>query len=405
MLQNKLRYLLLLALVGLLSILYNEYYMGIIFLTITVMPFLLFALLCYIYGRISVELVPNVHVAAKGEGFSIMVQVDNPTIFPISGIKLTLTYKNTYSTRKYKKDFMVSVDSRTKSSVCCNALSEYSGNLEVTLKSIRIFDYLRIFSLRKKGGNKITIAVMPSFHELTQDRSGNPNRIIPESDYYSKVKSGNDPSEVFTIREYREGDRLQRIHWKLSMKQEQLMIKEFSEPLNCSVLLLLNMCIPEGESVPGFMDALLEAALSVSYTFLRSGQIHYFSWYDTEHGSCRRVRVMDEKDLYTVIDGLFHAKPYTAGTEGVHAYLAEHPNEQYSDFFYFTGGISEAEIDSLSLIKSMTRRLICVSDFITMTEEQQFPKEVIDHFYEMGIRLIPVDIGNIKNDMEQLILG
>jgi hypothetical protein len=57
MLQNKIRYLVLLISMGFLSILYNEYVMGIIFLTIVAMPFCLFALLCFCYGMVRAELV------------------------------------------------------------------------------------------------------------------------------------------------------------------------------------------------------------------------------------------------------------------------------------------------------------------------------------------------------------
>ena len=48
-----------------------------------------------------------------------------------------------------------------------------------------------------------------------------------ESDSYSTIKGGDDPSEVFAIREYREGDRLQRIHWKLSYETKSANDKGF----------------------------------------------------------------------------------------------------------------------------------------------------------------------------------
>ena len=112
MLRNKLRYLLLLASVGLLSVLYNQYYIGMVFLTIVAMPFLLFALLCYIFGSIKVELVSVVHVTNKGEVVPISIQMNNPTIFPISNLKLYINYKNAYSPQKYKKEFSVSIDGK-----------------------------------------------------------------------------------------------------------------------------------------------------------------------------------------------------------------------------------------------------------------------------------------------------
>jgi uncharacterized protein (DUF58 family) len=405
MLKNKLRYLFLVAVIGLLSILYNQYYMGIIFLSVATMPFLLFGLLCYLYRNVSAELVSTVHVVSKGEVIPISVQLNNPTIFPITNLRIYLTYKNSFSAFKYKKDILVSIDRKTETKVVCNMLSEYAGNMEVSIQGIRIYDYLRLFSLKKKITGEMKMAVLPNYHELPDNQIVNRNRCMVESDSYSQVKSGDDPSEVFSIREYREGDRLQRIHWKLSKKQNQLMIKEFSDPLNCSVLLYVNFCIPEGEDVLSFMDALLECALSLSYTFLLKGQIHYFSWFDESHGVCRRIRVAQEKDLFEAVDGLLQAHPFSAEVDAISAYLAEHPNDQYTDLFYITGEISEPRLDSLSILKAITKQMIYVSDLINIGKDQYIPVELVKRSDEMGIGLFTVDIGNVRRDMELLRLG
>lgn len=403
MLRTILRYLSLLAAIGLLSILYNEYYMSIIFLTLAAMPFLLFAILSYVFGRVNAELVSVVHVAAKGEMIPISIQIKNPSIFPISKLKIYLSYKNGFSPVCYKKDFTVSLDGRTKTSVICNLMSEYAGNLEITLKGIRIYDYFKMFSLKKKNRGVLKVAILPNFYELPEnDISSNRMRMM-ESDYYSQAKSGDDPSEVFAIREYREGDRPQRIHWKLSRKQDQLMIKEFSDPLNCSVLLFVNLNIPKEKDLLSFMDAILESALSLSYSLLIKGQMHYFAWFDEGHGACRRIRVGKEKDLFEAVDGLLQAKPYSEFTDASLAYLAEHPNEQYTNLFYVTGEVSERRLDSLAFIKAFNRQMIYVGDIENSQEDRS--DEMLQQSTALGMELWSIDTHNVKRDMEQLRLS
>ena len=56
MLRNKIRYILILIMMGFLAILYNEYFMGILFLTIVIFPLLLFAILFYVHRRLSYEM-------------------------------------------------------------------------------------------------------------------------------------------------------------------------------------------------------------------------------------------------------------------------------------------------------------------------------------------------------------
>ena len=413
MIQNKIRYLVLLATIGLLSILYNEYFMGIIFLTVACLPFLMFALLSYVYGMVRVELVSTVHVAGKGEMIPVSVQINNPTIFPVSGIQLVVSYGNSFSGKKYKKEFMVSPDARTRATVTMNLMSEHAGNLEISLSKIKVYDYLKLFSLRRKLKGELKIAILPVLHEITDDELLNRSRMQIESDYFSTVKSGDDPSEVFMIREYREGDRPTRIHWKLSMKQDQLMIKEFSDPLNCSMLIFANLSVSAEEDVLLYMDALMECALSLSYSFLLKGQIHYFSWYDARHGCCRRVRVVSEKDLFEAVDGLLQTGPYSGGIDIMTAYLAEHPNDQYTDLFYVTGEMDRPQLDSLSLIKANIRQIIYVNDTARYSEihngniriKLPIAEEVMNKIGEMGIGLLSVDTGNVRSNLEGLKLG
>jgi uncharacterized protein (DUF58 family) len=376
--------------------------MGIIFLTLAAMPFLLFALLSYLYGRITAELVSVVHVAGKGELIPISIQINNPSIFPVSNLKIYLTYKNAYSPQRNKKEFTVSLDGNTKTAVIFNLLSEYAGNLEITLKGIRIYDYMKLFSLKKKLKGELKVAILPYFHELPENDIINRHARLIESDYYSPVKSGDDPSEVFEVREYREGDRLQRIHWKLSRKQDQLMIKEFSDPLNCSVLLFVNLSIPQGDTMLSFMDAILECALSLSYSFLIKGQMHYFTWYDEGHGACRRIRVVQERDLFEAVDGLLQATPYTESTDALSAYLAEYSNDQYTNLFFVTGDVSEPRLDSLSILKAFTKQMIYVCD--NTIAEQAMSEDAIQRYDEMGMGFWSVDTHNVKKGMEQLRL-
>ena len=75
-----------------------------------------------------------------------------------------------------------------------------------------------------------------------------------EGDKYSPHKPGDDPTELFGLRPYREGDRLSRIHWKLSQKTGQTLVKELGLPVSERVLFLLDLTGP-GEEISLQLDA------------------------------------------------------------------------------------------------------------------------------------------------------
>ena len=52
---------------------------------------------------------------------------------------------------------------------------------------------------------------------------------------------GNDFAEITDVREYRPGDRIKDIHWKLSAKKETLMVKERTSVAQSQVVLVLDL--------------------------------------------------------------------------------------------------------------------------------------------------------------------
>jgi hypothetical protein len=413
MLHNKIRYLLLLLLIGVLSVLYNEYVMGIIFLMTLITPVFLFIHVCYLCKKAGAELVSVVHVASKGERIPISIQMSNPTIFPISDLKIYMTVKNGFSMKEYSKELSMSMDSHSNHRVTCYLQSEFTGNLTICLKGIRSYDYLKLFSLKRKLRDEIKVAVLPDFYEIDENYISNKNNMIVESDYYSSTKIGDDHSEVFAVREYREGDRPQQIHWKLSRKHNQLMIKEFSEPLNCSVLIFIDFFIPSQRNILSYMDALLECGLSISYSFLQKKQIHYLSWYDEVNTGCRRVCIEQEKDMYEAEDGLLQIRPYTDQKAALVAYPAEHPNSQLTDLIYITGELSDFQVDFINLLHSNTKRLIYIKDTVANFNQQaetgekklSGKQDLIKNAASMGLELYIVNIDNLREDIENLKMG
>ena len=78
-----------------------------------------------------------------------------------------------------------------------------------------------------------------------------------------------DPSSPADIRAYQQGDPLKRIHWKMSARKREIMVRQFEEPALPDALVLLDTSPPlltEGlpeEKRPFLCDALLETAASV----------------------------------------------------------------------------------------------------------------------------------------------
>lgn len=401
MLRNKLRYLLLLVIVGLLAILYDAYYLWIVFMALLALPFFIFAMLCYIYGHVRIEMLSGVHVAGKDEAIPVTMHIKNPTIFPIPYLRINATYRNLYSSNELAKVIFASVESRSSSKVICNLTSNYAGNIAINLNDYRVYDYLKLFSLKKKLDSTLKAAVLPRYYEL--EGIGSTHKMTVESDNHSPYKSGDDPSQVHEIREYREGDRPQRIHWKLSIKLDRLMIKEFSDPEDCLDIIFISLCLPDGSNTLYYIDSILECALSISYTFLLKRNPHYIAWYDAEEGICKRIKVEHERDFYDAVDGLLNSKPYHTDNDSLMVYLAQFSLEQYTDFIYITVGAVESQLEKLAFVRASGRQMIMLSDPELLEKIQSDENGLRKTAVELGVDFLPVDTGNVKRDLEYFL--
>jgi len=84
------------------------------------------------------------------------------------------------------------------------------------------------------------VQVLPRLHSTAVRMSERIRNFYGDADVYDDFQSGNDKSEVFDVREFREGDRMQSIHWKLSAKSEELLVREDSQPLACPLVFFLD---------------------------------------------------------------------------------------------------------------------------------------------------------------------
>ena len=149
-----------------------------------------------------------------------------------------------------------------------------------------------------------------------------------EGDEYEKERSGDDPSEIFQIREFRPGDRMQQIHWKSSARSGELMTKEYSMPCGCKVLLLLELSQKEGGAKRA--DHFFELAASLCFSMLEAECPHFVAWYDEKEGQIRRHAVKKEQDLYEMLDLLMRDSFYKQEYDVKAAYFSSYPEGTYS---------------------------------------------------------------------------
>lgn len=106
----------------------------------------------------------------------------------------------------------------------------HCGYYTIHLKVFHCYDLLRFFSHRCVSNESVSLYVFPNYKKVSISLL----ETFQENDdavEYDLHHDGDDYSEVYELRNYRNSDSLRHIHWKASLKKNELLVKVGSQPI------------------------------------------------------------------------------------------------------------------------------------------------------------------------------
>ena len=269
---------------------------GFALLSITAVAFavLSFVSLLFTRRKVTASLAIPAKMVDRDQSFRLVAEIKNKAILPIGKIKLKITGgENQLNTRQKTKWTWQSVP-KGRSSEAKRLSIGKSGYYEFGIKKIQIYDCFGFFCLSKRQKSIARVMVFPKTEEVPVRLGAGVRNFYGETMEYDDARPGRDPSETFGYREFHDGDKLQKIHWKLSARMDELMVKEDSHPKSCAILLFM----PDDVTDDGVS---LDYAASLSFTLMDSKCPHYVVWVSQSRDDIMRVRVEDEESFYLAL--------------------------------------------------------------------------------------------------------
>ncbi|MBQ8337982.1 MAG: DUF58 domain-containing protein [Oscillospiraceae bacterium] len=348
MFKFKLIYLAIAVVSAAFFVLYKDILSFILLLVVLAVP--VFLLLIVIAMRLGVRISCECEeiAASSGQKARLSLKVDNYFIIPITQITVYLRCQNSFFEKPDKLELSLYASPFTKNVHDIEIDSEHTGNVEIYVSKAKVFDYFGIFSLPVSLKKKYTVTFLPKTEQLDMGVVQNIHSLS-ETNLFSKHKPGDDPSEVFAIRDYVPGDKPNHIHWKLSSKQDSLIVKDYSLPISKSVLLMPELYVT-GNNDAGLVDTVFEIVTSISHNLIDNEIQHSIGWYNPRDNVYCTQAINGYDGLYATLRLIFDsAKHY------YEPYLASMP-EQYqtnvSNIVYVSPNISAQHIDALAFSKN-----------------------------------------------------
>lgn len=253
---------------------------------------------------ISVSITVPVEIAEPEKDCLVKLVTKNKGLFPLMRMEVLLVTEDLCTGRKKKEWVKLADIPKGEGSFVRMVSFAGTGTYRLRPKRVRVNDFTGMFSGKKRSKSEACIQVMPRLHDIPVRLSQTVRNFYGEADVYDEHTPGHDNSELFSVREYRKGDRLQNIHWKLTAKQEELMVKEHSLPKACPVVFFLGYHRKKRERKPERMLAYLEAVAGLSFSMMDAACPHYVVWYDETEQDIVRYRVDTEESFFLFLRAL-----------------------------------------------------------------------------------------------------
>ena len=169
------------------------------------------------------------------------IRVINASPLPYPFVEVIMSKPREDGVRTLKENLLLSLVPLGGYSVKNTVVFRYRGLYEIGVHEIYISDPLRLFRLRMDVNNFSNVTVYPRKLEFERDSE---SAVSDVPSPFVRVLDSRDKSEVSNIREYRMGDSLKSIHWKLSSKSEELQVKDYNTNNDRHTYIFVDLAAP-----------------------------------------------------------------------------------------------------------------------------------------------------------------
>ena len=291
-------------------------------------------------------------VAYRGQKCVIGINITNRSPFVLTSCKIKLIVTNINKGKKRSKSVKHRITAMCppRQSVVrqFEIKCPHCEVLGVRMAGVYVYDFLRIFRIRKKLKQNLTVVILPQIPDSYVLDKVSASVGEGEDELYSTVKAGNDPTEIFAIREYAGGDRIRNIHWKLSSKKSELMVKDYGLALtdNDTVIIDIFKTGLSKRKNRRVMDAMYDRLYSLVNTLTARG-FGFNACYMKDGFNSTRIET--DNDINGMFAQIYAIRPYDNENSCAVNFYAHNPNDKRR-IFYVAPVYSAETVKNMALL-------------------------------------------------------
>lgn len=370
-----------------------------LFYTVIALPIVSFMHIIMGYLLLKFEQSLNSGSVMKGEKIKLKVSLINKGVFILPYVSIRLfSSRGAFMQQSVIKN--ISIQPFNKKEYYFEHVYRYRGSYPMGVSLIEIQDFLGIFKLRRKIKKPIKLTVYPKIVNIQNMRLN--TQYLP--DQRSNLSSlYEDVSVIDEINKYNYGDSLKKVHWKLTAKVNELMVKKYESSTGSNAIFIMDLSKNNFglEKNVIIEDKHIEVVIAVLRSSIQSGTTVKLVYHDEEVWAIENKNLLDFENAYQALAKVKFNQKIDIQTI-INSQITYGINKP--ELLISTSNVNEEIYEILFRLaaEGYDIRLIYISPEEMTGEKKQDVKQTLSDLSESGIRVYTVnmsdDIADVFDD-------
>ncbi len=305
-------------------------------------------------------------VNEKSTPFEIGVIIRNSFILGYSPLELVCDLPDIDTGLFSEKRIFTAISPLGRCRLGINTMHRYRGSYNAQIRRIAVYDPLRIIRLSKRAGSTMNLIFLPRRIMLGSINADGENdtSVTP-----IPMRRG-DKDDFSHVRAYLLGDIMQLVHWKLTAKQDELMIKQYDETTDSRAMILCDFSVEGGSAAQALRrsDGVIETAVAFCMATTVSGINSTIDICAADRSLVFQVSGQAEfEQFYNAMTVL----PPRIESLDINVMLTKYSAAEMSALFVVTSSLTEQLIELMDMVARSTIRPVLLAYVNVLSAETE----------------------------------
>lgn len=330
-------YLVQYALVTFLFWFLRSHFFLMLFIILSVVPFLSIGAVFILRHFVEVTLMAPEREQYRDEMGYLRLRVVNPSWLFSLDANLILRTENCFFQDSGTTRISVPIQMHTTYEQMIPIRYSMNGMYRYQMDGFTMRDLLGIISLSKKSQTTTEVVIYPRGADTKKGNLSDMSRGMTESE--ETMKRGHDFSDVSDVREYIPGDKLMSIHWKLSAKRDILMVKDRVSMSDQQMVILTELSGEDQE-----VDEILSLTYGVCESFVDEQVYVRLMWWSEGRFAFEERQIISRESLRAAFADIYYDKVYENRDKTRELMQSIHPELKAYVHICYGNGEADAEV-------------------------------------------------------------